>query len=136
MVTPDDGYSVRPRHIVLSVLGIAGVSLFVLFGSAIVFSIPGVPGSCAGTLPTGRCVTSHTDNVLGISMRAYGDGAVINGGIGIGDIVVEPRHVIIGGAVVCDIPADAKTVAVYREHGRIRIAADGKDVHTTDKLWW
>ena len=136
MVKPDDGYSIRPRSIVISVIATAGIALFVLLGSAIVFSVPGVHGSCGGTLPTGRTVESYTDNLLGVSMRAYGDGAVIDTGIGIGDVIVEPRHVLIGGAVVCDLPEKAQHVAVYRESGRLRIAADGQDVHTTDKLWW
>jgi hypothetical protein len=118
------------------VLAIAGAAIFVLLGSAIVFSVPGVSGSCGGTLPTGRTVQSYTDNLLGVSMQAYGDGAVIDTGIGIGDVIVEPRHVLVGGAVVCDIPAKAQNVTVYRESGRLRIAADGQDVHTTDKLWW
>lgn len=136
MVKPESGSSVPPRRVVLSVLAIAGMAIFVLLGSAIVFSVPGVQGSCGGTLPTGRTVESYTDNLLGISMRPYGDGAVIDAGIGIGDVIVKPRHVLVGGAVVCDIPEKAQQVTVYRESGRLRIAADGRDVHTTEKLWW
>ncbi|MCA9101369.1 MAG: hypothetical protein KDA63_09475 [Planctomycetales bacterium] len=119
-----------------TIFAIVGTALVVLFGSAVVFSVPGVPGSCGGKLQTGRFVESYTDNVLGTSFRAYGDGAVINAGIGIGDVVVEPRHVLLGGAVLCDIPEKAQHVTVYRERGRLRIAADGQDVYTTDKLWW
>ena len=78
MVKPDSGTPVRSHRVLLSVLAIAGMSVFVLLGSAIVFSVPGVRGSCGGTLPTGRTVESYTDNLLGTSMRAYGDGAVIN----------------------------------------------------------
>jgi hypothetical protein len=110
-----------------------GVFVLLVIGIAVMYVSPGVKGSTSGTLASGCVVDVYSDGIY-LATGVDGDTATIH--TGIGEVTVLPAEVLIDKVPVCRLPDGVENVSVHRESGRLRIAADGQDMYTSEKLWW